>query len=64
MLNGQKTWIGLVVTFLPSFIADVMGIVNNGDDSFLKIVAILGKALVIVGAVHKLVKGEGVPPSA
>jgi hypothetical protein len=58
ILNGRKTWLGLVVTFLPQFVDLISQVIHAGGGSptmFLKIAGILG---VILGALHKLAKNE------
>lgn len=58
MLNGKKTWLGLVIAFLPSLVTDVVAVIAAPGDTLEKAVGIAGKVLVVVGAAHKLVKGS------
>lgn len=55
-MNGNKTYIGLIVTFLPGLINDIGAVLAGPEDKFMKWVAIAGKVLVVVGAAHKVVK--------
>lgn len=55
-LNGNKTWVGLIVLFLPGLVSDVSQVLSTPDDTFTKLVAIAGKLLIVIGAAHKVIK--------
>jgi len=57
-LDGKKTWLGLIVTFSPEFIRLIAEVITAGGGSPDMFVRIGGTFVVVVGALHKLVKGE------
>lgn len=57
-LSGKKTWVGLVATFLPQFVELVTQLIVAGGGSPDKFVQLAGVVTVIVGSLHKLLKGE------
>jgi hypothetical protein len=57
-LSGRKTWIGLVATFLPQFVTLVADLIRAGGGSPDKFLQLAGVITVIVGSLHKLIKGE------
>ena len=57
-LSGKKTWVGLVATFLPQFVSLVADLIRAGGGSPDKFMQLAGVLTVIVGSLHKLLKGE------
>ena len=57
-LDGKKTWLGLLAAFLPQAVDLVAKVIVAGGGSADQFVRIGGSAMVIVGAAHKLLKGE------
>jgi len=56
-LNGRKTAIGLVVTFLPQLAQAIAEIAAAGGGDATAVVKALGYAAVAIGAVHRVLKG-------
>jgi hypothetical protein len=63
-MNGRKTWIGLIITFAPMLLKTAGEMIASGSVDPYKIAQVVGEALAIIGAGHKLVKGDGVPVAA
>jgi hypothetical protein len=57
-LSGKKTWVGLIATFLPQFVSLVADLIRAGGGSPDKFMQLAGVLTVIVGSLHKLLKGE------
>jgi hypothetical protein len=57
-LSGKKTWVGLIATFLPQFVSLVAELIRAGGGSPNKFLELAGVVTVIVGSLHKLLKGE------
>jgi len=58
MLDGRKTWLGLIATFLPQFVELIAKVIEAGGASPSTFVRIAGVLTVILGALHKLAKNE------
>jgi hypothetical protein len=58
MLDGRKTWLGLITYFLPQFVDLIARVIEAGGGSPTTFMRIAGLVGVIVGALHKLVKDE------
>ena len=56
-LNGRKTAIGLLVTFLPQLSEAVVDIVAAGGGDASSVAKIFGFAAVALGAFHRVLKG-------
>jgi hypothetical protein len=57
-LDGKKTWIGLIATHLPQLVDLVAQVIHEGGASPAAFLRIAGTLSVIVGVLHRLVKGE------
>lgn len=57
-LNGKKTYIGLALTALVSILTEVSNVVTTGVVDATVVSRVVPQLFVLVGAVHKLVKGE------
>lgn len=60
-LNGRKTALGLLITDLPLFADKLAELLKAGgapEHTITTVVVALGHAVLVLGVIHKLLKGE------
>jgi hypothetical protein len=57
-LEGKKTWIGAIVASAPQLVELVSKIITDGGGDATTFAKVAGLFVFILGAAHKLQKGE------
>ncbi len=59
-INGNKLNLGIIISFLPSFVSAI-GKIFSAHGDFQTIVTAVGEGVAIIGAAHKVIKGQNDP---